>query len=43
MLPEMVNTPAPEFAAPDVEGRMVRLADYRDRKNVLLVLNRGFT
>ncbi len=33
---------APEFAATDSEGRVVRLASYRNKKNVVLVFNRGF-
>jgi len=34
---------APEFSASDSEGRTVRLSDYRGKKNVILVFNRGFT
>jgi len=34
---------APEFNLPDFSGNSVSLSDYRDRKNVLLVFNRGFT
>jgi peroxiredoxin len=34
---------APEFSLPDFSGVPVSLADYRGRKNVLLVFNRGFT
>jgi peroxiredoxin len=33
---------APDFQATDSEGRTVRLSDYRDKKNVVLVFNRGF-
>jgi peroxiredoxin len=33
---------APEFSLPDFSGAVVSLSDYRDRKNVLLVFNRGF-
>ncbi len=32
---------APDFALPDVEGRTVRLADYRGKKFVVLVFNRS--
>ncbi len=34
---------APDFNVSDSENRMVRLTDYRGKKNVLLVFNRGFT
>jgi peroxiredoxin len=34
---------APDFEMTDSEGRTVRLSDYRDKKNVVLVFNRGFT
>jgi len=37
----LVNQPAPDFSLPDLEGRPFRLSDYRGRKHVLLVLNRG--
>ena len=33
---------APEFSVSDSEGRTVRLSDYRGKKNVVLVFNRGF-
>jgi len=38
-----LNTPAPDFALSDFQGRLVRLADFRGKKNVVLVFNRGFT
>jgi peroxiredoxin len=34
---------APDFTAVDSEGMTVRLSDYRGKKNVVLVFNRGFT
>ena len=34
---------APDFSVSDSESRTVRLSDYRGKKNVLLVFNRGFT
>jgi peroxiredoxin len=37
-----VNKPAPDFTLPDFRSNPVSLADFRDRKNVLLVFNRGF-
>jgi len=36
-------TLAPEFSMTDSEGNTVRLSDYRGKKNVVLVFNRGFT
>ena len=36
-------TAAPDFAVKDSEGRTIRLADYKAKKNVFLVFNRGFT
>jgi len=33
---------APDFAATDAEGKSIRLSDYRGRKHVILVFNRGF-
>lgn len=32
-----VGEPAPDFEARDEQGRTVRLADFRDRKNVVLI------
>jgi peroxiredoxin Q/BCP len=37
-----INTIAPDFTVQDSEGKTVRLSDYRGKKNVVLVLNRGF-
>jgi len=34
---------APDFVLSDVNGRPVRLSDYRRRKAVVLVFNRGAT
>ena len=36
------DTMAPDFTLPDHQGQQIRLSDYRGRKNVLLVFNRGF-
>lgn len=33
---------APDFNAKDSEGRDIRLSDYKDKKTVVLVFNRGF-
>jgi peroxiredoxin len=41
MTARLTNTSAPDFALSDTEGRTVRLSDYRDAKNVVLVFNRG--
>lgn len=38
-----LNQAAPDFALNDYRGTGVRLADYRGKKNVLLVFNRTFT
>ncbi len=37
-----VHTQAPDFVLEDFRGRPVRLSDYRGRKHVVLVFNRGF-
>jgi hypothetical protein len=34
---------APEFNTVDAAGHMIRLGDYKGKKNIMLVLNRGFT
>ena len=34
---------APDFTVKDSEGRTISLADFKGRKNVVLVFNRGFT
>jgi len=33
---------APDFVATDSEGRTVRLSDFKGKKHVVLVFNRGF-
>jgi peroxiredoxin len=38
-----LNAPAPDFALADFSGAMVRLSDFRGKKTVVLVFNRGFT
>jgi peroxiredoxin len=37
-----LRTPAPDFSLADFSGKIVRLADFRGKANVLLVFNRGF-
>jgi peroxiredoxin Q/BCP len=34
---------APDFELTDTEGNRFRLSDYRGKKHVVLVFNRGFT
>ena len=33
---------APDFTASDSGGRSIKLSEYRGKKNVMLVFNRGF-
>ncbi len=33
---------APDFSLADYHGRVVSLANFRDKKNVLLIFNRTF-
>jgi peroxiredoxin len=37
-----LNQIAPAFSLPDFTGSVVSLSDFRGRRNVLLVFNRGF-
>jgi peroxiredoxin Q/BCP len=37
-----IGTPAPEFILDDFHGHEMRLSNFRGKKNVVLVLNRGF-
>jgi peroxiredoxin len=34
--------PAPDFELADVEGRLVRLSDFRGKKPIVLAFLRGF-
>lgn len=36
------DTQAPDFALEDVHGNMVSISDFKGKKNVYLVFNRGF-
>lgn len=38
-----LNTPAPDFKLADYQGNQVSLSDFKGKKNVVLVFNRGFT
>jgi peroxiredoxin len=40
---KLQTTDAPDFTILDSRGSVHRLADFRNRKHVLLVFNRGFT
>jgi peroxiredoxin len=37
-----VFTIAPDFELPDISGKLIHLSDYHDKKNVVLILLRGF-
>ena len=38
-----LHTKAPDFSLIDFRGETVRLSDYRGRKHIVLIFNRGFT
>jgi peroxiredoxin len=38
-----LNASAPDFSLADFQGNQIRLSDYKDQSNVLLVFNRTFT
>ena len=42
MIAEKQASSAPDFVASDSEGVSIRLSDYKGRKSVVLVFNRGF-
>ncbi len=37
-----LNVQAPDFKLDDFNGKSVSLSDYKNRKNVMVVFNRGF-
>ncbi len=37
-----INTPAPDFELTDFTGKQIKLSDYQNEKNVVLIFNRGF-
>ena len=39
---KLETTTAPDFTLVDTQGRSVSLSDYRGKKHVFLVFNRGF-
>jgi|MudIll2142460700_1097286.scaffolds.fasta_scaffold819905_2 peroxiredoxin len=42
MIDAKQNPQAPDFSATDSEGKPVHLSNYRGKKKVVLVFNRGF-
>lgn len=43
MKPLRKNIESPDFTLTDTQGNLVRLSDFRGKKAVVLVFNRGFT
>jgi peroxiredoxin len=37
-----LNQPAPDFSLTDANGQQITLSDFKNKRNVLLVFNRGF-
>lgn len=37
-----LDQPAPDFTLTDANGQQVGLSDFKNKRNVLLVFNRGF-
>ena len=37
-----LNVKAPDFTLDDFNGKSVSLSDYKNKKNVMVVFNRGF-
>jgi len=38
-----VNKQAPDFEIEDFKGDKFKLSDFKEKKNVLIILNRGFS
>lgn len=38
---ELTGNPAPDFSRVDTQGQTVQLSDFRGKKHVVLVFNRG--
>jgi len=37
-----LNTQAPDFSLTGFDGTKIMISDFHDKKNVLLIFNRGF-
>jgi peroxiredoxin len=37
-----IDQSAPEFSLRDANGQQIKLSDFKDKSNLLLVFNRGF-
>jgi peroxiredoxin len=37
-----IDQPAPDFSLRNADGQQIKLSDFKDKSNVLLVFNRGF-
>jgi peroxiredoxin len=42
MIDDKQTPSAPDFTAIDSEGKVMHLLDYRGKRNIVLVFNRGF-
>ena len=42
MSKQQIGVLAPIFELIDIKGNKISLSDYKDKKNVLIVFNRGF-
>lgn len=38
----LIGQPAPEFSLTDINGKIVRLGDFKGKQNVLAVVQRGW-
>ena len=37
-----IDQPAPDFSLKDEDGQQIKLSDFKNKSNLLLVFNRGF-
>ncbi|MBN1450186.1 MAG: redoxin domain-containing protein [Anaerolineales bacterium] len=37
-----IDQPAPDFSLTDANGQQISLSDFKNKRNALLVFNRGF-